>query len=178
MEDSEAKAKSKFPLILIALLVLVVVAGAAYYAGSSGMLGGNTMEESGEMAGKEPPPTQDAMAMTASETPAITDKQTAQLAEGTKTDTTEKTFDLTGGNYYFVPNKITVNQGDKVTFILTNAGGTHDLLIDELGVKTPIIKTGESATVTFTADKKGTFEYYCSLPGHREKGMVGTLTVE
>jgi uncharacterized cupredoxin-like copper-binding protein len=29
---------------------------------------------------------------------------------------------------------------------------------------------------TFTVEE-GTYEFYCSIPGHRESGMVGTLVV-
>jgi len=111
-------------------------------------------------------------------TPAMTAQQTQELTAGTSTATTTKTFDINGGNFYFVPNKITVHKGDKVTFILHNDGGFHDLVIDELNVKSAMTMTGKTASVTFTADKVGSFVYYCSVPGHRQKGMWGTLTVE
>ena len=112
-------------------------------------------------------------------TPApLTDQQKKQLTMGTDTTTTQKTFDINGGNFYFSPNKITVNKGDSVTITFTNDGGFHDFVIDELSVKTPVIMTGKTATVTFTASKAGTYQFYCSLPGHRAKGMVGTLIVQ
>ena len=118
------------------------------------------------------------MAMMAVTPPPVSDQQQQQLTDGTDKSSTSKTFNITGGNFYFVPNKITVNQGDKVTFVMTNAGGFHDLVIDELGVKTAMTKTGDAVTATFTASKKGSFVYYCSVPGHRQKGMWGTLTVQ
>src|SRR5258706_5556461 len=110
--------------------------------------------------------------------PALSEQQQQQLVAGTSATSTQKTFNITAGNYYFVPNKIMVNKGDNVTLVMTNAGGFHDLVIDELQVKTTLVKTGEAATATFTASKIGTYTYYCSVKGHKEKGMLGTIVVQ
>jgi len=113
------------------------------------------------------------------ETPVpLSDVQVKQLALSISKTSTEKTFNISGGNFYFTPNKITVNKGDKVTFILDNKSGFHDVVIDELGLKTATIKTGENVSATFTATKSGSFAYYCDVPKHREKGTVGTLIVQ
>jgi len=90
----------------------------------------------------------------------------------------EKKFTVTGKNYSFTPSALTVKQGDKVKITFKNTDGTHDLRIDELNVATKRIKTGQEDTVIFTADKTGTFEFYCSVGRHREMGMKGMLTVE
>jgi plastocyanin len=50
----------------------------------------------------------------------------------------------------------------------------HNINIDEFGVHTKDLGYFEGETVTFVADKAGTFEYYCSI--HPE--MKGTMTVE
>lgn len=51
----------------------------------------------------------------------------------------------------------------------------HDFTIDELGVKELV---GPNETITFTFDARpGTFTFYCSIPGHREAGMEGSMTV-
>src|SRR5581483_3488501 len=110
--------------------------------------------------------------------PALSDQQNEQLEYGTDKTTTKKTFNISAGSYFFAPNKITVNKGDQVTFIMTNVGGLHNLVIDELGVKTTPVMTGNTITATFTASKTGSFVYYCSVPGHRAKGMWGTLVVQ
>ena len=54
----------------------------------------------------------------------------------------------------------------------------HDLVIKGNGVnaKTPTIAPGKSATLT--ADlKPGTYDVYCSIPGHKQAGMDVKLTV-
>jgi len=56
--------------------------------------------------------------------------------------------------------------------------GFHDFVIDEFNVRTPQLKNPGTASVTFTADKVGTFEYYCSVGQHRVNGMVGKLIVK
>lgn len=88
-----------------------------------------------------------------------------------------KTFNLEAGMFYYSLKEITVNKGDKVKIVLNNVEGLHDWVIDEFSARTPQIKAGETATIEFTADKTGTFEYYCSVGNHRQQGMVGKLIV-
>lgn len=93
--------------------------------------------------------------------------------------TPTKEIAISGGEYQFSPQSITLNKGDVVALTFKNSGAfPHDLVIDELGVTTRVINPGESDTVTFTADKAGTFSYYCNVDGHREKGMEGKVTVK
>jgi len=179
--ESKGSSTQKTILYIIIVILLVVVAGEYYYfhhkIASMSMQGSNhPMMMAGKgMKGMHGMP---GMAMMAVTPPPLSDQQTQQITEGTDKSTTKKTFNITGGNFYFVPNKITVNKGDQVTLVMTNAGGVHNINIDELGVKSSTIKTGEATSVTFTASKTGSFVYYCSIPGHRAKGMWGTLTVQ
>src|SRR3989344_5637245 len=87
-------------------------------------------------------------------------------------------FTIDAKNYSFSPNTIKVKKGDAVKITFKNSQGFHDLVIDEYNVAVKQIKTGEQDTITFTADKTGSFEYYCSVGTHRALGMVGTLVVE
>ena len=65
----------------------------------------------------------------------------------------------------FEPNKIEVNQGDKVTLYITNIEQTTDelhgfgLLEYNLNV---VVDPGETKTIEFVADKPGVFPYYCT----------------
>ena len=89
-----------------------------------------------------------------------------------------KEFTITGSNFSFTPNSIVVKKGDKVKINFKNADGFHDLIIDEFKVATKTIKSGEEESIEFTADKVGSFQYYCSVGTHRTMGMWGTLKVE
>jgi plastocyanin len=78
----------------------------------------------------------------------------------------------------FTQKELTIPANTDVTVELTNNGATaHDFVIDELGINSGAVEPGASTTVTINAPA-GTYEYYCSVPGHRPAGMVGTLTVQ
>jgi len=64
-----------------------------------------------------------------------------------------------------------------VTLTLTNEGvAQHDLVIEDTGYAMPLLGSGESASITFNLPA-GIYTYFCSVPGHRQAGMVGELTV-
>lgn len=90
-----------------------------------------------------------------------------------------KEIAVSGSEFAFSPNTINVNKGDTVKVTFTNTGKfPHNFTISELNVASKTISPGQSDTVTFVADKAGTFTYFCSVPTHKDKGMVGTLTVQ
>jgi plastocyanin len=87
-------------------------------------------------------------------------------------------FNVVGTNHAFDVKNMTVKKGQTVTINFANGDGMHDWVLDEFeGARTPVIKTGEKASITFVADQAGTFEYYCSVGNHRTRGMVGTFVV-
>lgn len=90
----------------------------------------------------------------------------------------EKTFAIDGFDFGYSDEEIRVKKGDTVTINLTSTDGFHDWVVDEFSASTEKVNTGESTSVTFVADKAGTFEYYCSVGSHRQAGMVGKLIVE
>jgi heme/copper-type cytochrome/quinol oxidase subunit 2 len=77
---------------------------------------------------------------------------------------------------HFSLKEIVVKKGDKVRITITNTAGDHDFNIDAYNIKsaTPLNKP---IVIEFTADKVGTFEYYCSKYSHRMIGQTGTLRV-
>lgn len=65
----------------------------------------------------------------------------------------------------FEPNKIEVNQGDRVTIYLTNIEQTTDELhgfgLGEYNLNV-VVDPGEMKVIEFVADKAGVFPYYCT----------------
>ena len=78
--------------------------------------------------------------------------------------------------FLFTPDVFEVKAGEKVT-VLVKSFGNHNFSIDELGVNVPTLD-GQTTKIEFTPKEKGVYRYYCSLPGHREAGQVGTLVVQ
>jgi len=82
---------------------------------------------------------------------------------------------VSAAEFAFDPAAIEVSAGAEATVTLTNKGTVeHDITVDALSVKiyaTP----GQTVSGTVTA-AAGTYEFYCSIPGHKQAGMVGTFT--
>jgi mono/diheme cytochrome c family protein len=55
----------------------------------------------------------------------------------------------------------------------------HNIAVEGGGqdIKGPVVKDGGVSTVEFDAEP-GEYTFYCSVPGHREGGMLGKLTVK
>ncbi len=63
------------------------------------------------------------------------------------------------------------------TITLVNKGVLeHDLVIESLELETALLKPGEEGAITVNAPA-GEYEYFCTVAGHKELGMVGTLTL-
>lgn len=81
---------------------------------------------------------------------------------------------VTAKNFEFDKKEIHVKKGDKVKITFENKEGGHGITIPEYDVNIQ-----GSGNAEFTADKTGTFQYYCSVmcgTGHTD--MTGKLIVE
>jgi plastocyanin len=83
------------------------------------------------------------------------------------------------GSLAYDQTEVTVPAGLVSVNFDNPASLSHDVVIeDESGgeiAKTDLVAEGQTAT---TAElQPGTYTFYCSVPGHREGGMEGTLTV-
>ncbi|WP_349531186.1 cupredoxin family protein [Bradyrhizobium sp. NAS80.1] len=96
------------------------------------------------------------------------------------------------------PNALEVKRGEQIKFVITNAGLlAHEFILadtadnlkhaalmkkypdmehDDPNGKT--VQPGVKAEMLWRFTKTGTFEFSCLIPGHREAGMVGTVTVK
>ena len=93
-----------------------------------------------------------------------------------------KEFAITAKQFDFTPSTITVKEGDEVRFVITTLdsgiGSGHGFSLAAFGVNERL-QPGKTTTVEFTADKKGTFSFFCSVVcGSGHGGMNGKLVVE
>ncbi len=118
---------------------------------------------------------------------------------GGSSEKVDITVNLRAENNRFVPDRIEVPAGKTVKLNLQNLDvGEHDLEIAGLA---PSVKSGgghggmemdkntakdaltvhsqgkKTASVTFVAERAGTYEFICTMQGHKEVGMVGKLVV-
>ncbi len=85
---------------------------------------------------------------------------------------------VTLSEFKFAPDRWEVPAGTPVKLELKNGGTVeHDFVVEKANVKVsaPAGRTVEKTVGALTA---GTYQVLCSIPGHKESGMVGTLTVK
>jgi len=74
-------------------------------------------------------------------------------------------------NFSFTPTTLTVKPGTQITW--TNGDDIpHNVVSDNQSFKSKVLDTDEK--FTFTADKPGTYSYYCSI----HPKMTGKVVVE
>ena len=84
----------------------------------------------------------------------------------------------------FTPATLQAKVGQAVKVTLDNRGVIeHDLTFPAIPSDKPagslktVAKPGQTTTLEFTPTKSGAYEYVCTIPGHKEAGMKGTMTV-
>jgi heme/copper-type cytochrome/quinol oxidase subunit 2 len=90
---------------------------------------------------------------------------------------TERYFQVEAKSFEFFPAELYVNPGDHVTIELIATDVVHGLFIDgyDLEVKS---EPGQPATLTFVADRPGSFRTRCSVTcGDMHPFMIGKLHV-
>jgi uncharacterized cupredoxin-like copper-binding protein len=88
-----------------------------------------------------------------------------------------KTVEVDAHDIYFEPKEVSIPADTDVTVRVPNKGVTlHNFSIDELHIDVDIAP-GATEEVVINAPA-GQYEFYCNVPGHKQAGMVGTLTVQ
>jgi heme/copper-type cytochrome/quinol oxidase subunit 2 len=89
----------------------------------------------------------------------------------------ERTFRIDARQFAYSPSELAVNAGDTITIELISTDVVHGLYIDgyDLAVEAD---PGQTATMTFTADRSGSFRFRCNVTcGAMHPFMIGKLTV-
>jgi uncharacterized cupredoxin-like copper-binding protein len=112
--------------------------------------------------------------------------------------TTSRTIEVKMSEMAYTPPSIEVERGEQIRFVIRNVGeDDHEFLLatteenlnhaddmkkhphmehdDPNAVR---LKPNKSAEIVWKFTKSGTFEYSCLIPGHRESGMIGKVTVK
>ena len=80
-----------------------------------------------------------------------------------------------GGAFAFDPTELTAPAGDITIELVNESGIPHNVEIEGDGVSDTIT---EGSTELMASLEAGEYVFFCAVPGHREGGMEGTLTVE
>lgn len=100
--------------------------------------------------------------------------------------------------YSFGQKELTLQKGKTYQLVLDNKDvQLHDFSIDKIAVKAEhgnddhghdmggkkpdlhvAADAGKSGSVTFTPTETGTFDFYCTVDGHKDAGMVGKVVVK
>jgi plastocyanin len=84
------------------------------------------------------------------------------------------------GQLKFTQTALTAKAGNTTIDFTNKAPVPHNVAIRKDGGQ-PLVETKTISAGTTTSNVKlaaGTYEYYCTVPGHEQAGMKGTLTVK
>jgi plastocyanin len=90
-----------------------------------------------------------------------------------------ETIDISETEFAIDPADVSAQAGE-VTFAISNDGSApHNLEVEGKGIEevSDTIEGGQKTDLTVELEP-GEYEMYCAIPGHREQGMEGTVTVE
>jgi len=82
------------------------------------------------------------------------------------------------GSFAYDTTELSAGAGD-ITIAFSNPSGTpHNVAVEGEGIEPEFgeIVTNADAPITVSLEP-GTYTFFCSVPGHRQAGMEGTITV-
>jgi uncharacterized cupredoxin-like copper-binding protein len=159
-------------MAITAVLVLAAVSTAVITSGSATKAGAETGSSQPAPAGGE---TQSTPASTSTQPKPSTGAPTSTAPSAS---TSLKLVTNPGGMISYDAKQLRAKAGTVTIALTNNAPLEHDVTV-ALGSKvlgnTPVFRGG-TKTVTLKLTS-GTYAFYCSVPGHRQAGMEGTLSV-
>lgn len=91
----------------------------------------------------------------------------------------QRTQTVTISSAGFLPNRLSVHEGERVVLMIVNADTRpHNLAIRDLNVSSTELKPTQSTMLQFSADRKGQFSFVSDAPGYPEAGYQGMLIIE
>jgi uncharacterized cupredoxin-like copper-binding protein len=85
---------------------------------------------------------------------------------------------VTAENTTFVESELAMKNQEVLGLFVTNRDGIgHSFDVDSLGIHVELPPDSTTA-VAIKPTEPGNLQFYCNVPGHRDAGMVGTITVE
>lgn len=81
----------------------------------------------------------------------------------------------------FLPSAFTVKEGQPVALAITATDSqTHVFYFKDQSLSAVAVGVGpgETRAIVFNAPKRGTYDFYCGVPGHEARGEIGRMTVE
>lgn len=153
-----------------ALLAVTVALGVATLGGCGGSSSSNSTSSAASAPATTATTTTTTSSTGASTTPSTSTTGGSKLALSA----------APGGQLEYNTKTLTANAG-KVTIDFTNMSPLgHNVTIENSAGKTlGATPTFQGGTKTLSLDlKPGTYKFFCSVPGHREAGMEGTLIVK
>ena len=115
----------------------------------------------------------------AADTSTATTARSTTAAASTATTVQPATVKVRAKSYKFTPSKLKLPSRQPVSIELTSTDTRHDIAVSGPGLSGKVIVTangGKTATGTLRLPKKGKYEFYCTIQGHRAAGMQGTIT--
>ena len=83
-----------------------------------------------------------------------------------------------GGDLSFDKTELSAAAGALTIELMNESGIPHNVEVEGNGVEEVSETITEGSTSLNLDLEPGEYTYYCAVPGHREGGMEGTLTVE
>lgn len=78
---------------------------------------------------------------------------------------------------FAIDGDLTASAGEVTLNVVNDGAVQHDVVVRETGEKTPLLNSGESASLVLSSLEPGTYELFCDVAGHAESGMVTNLEI-